>query len=122
MTRAQSIKEKISHETAKFFGVLPQHVQDDEDTRVEVKMTDEEEKWQKRRFRHLKHYGVKPDRVERRLTERIGKIRRKKNHFLGIDALTELATPDVADRMSDRSSEQVQSTKIFPDVLDIQAL
>ena len=68
LTRAQSIKEKISHETAKFFGVLPESLPDEESTRIEMPVrSTEEQKWQQRRFRHLKQYGVKPELVEKQL-------------------------------------------------------
>uniref|UniRef100_A0A914DH71 Uncharacterized protein n=1 Tax=Acrobeloides nanus TaxID=290746 RepID=A0A914DH71_9BILA len=104
LTRTQSIKEKISHETAKFFGVLPESLPDEESTRVEMPVRSaEEQKWQQRRFRHLKQYGVKPELVENKLNQ---------EPKIGIDALTDLfsgvqTVSDVSDRGSEKSSDQI---------------
>ncbi|KAH7730674.1 hypothetical protein AAVH_01723 [Aphelenchoides avenae] len=70
LRRAQSIKDKFSVGTAKFFGLPTATDQDDENPRVEASTvkTPDQQKWLQRRFRHLKkQYGVKPEAVAEEL-------------------------------------------------------
>ncbi|KAI1723739.1 rhomboid family domain-containing protein [Ditylenchus destructor] len=79
LNRTQSIKDKISLETAKFFGVTPSltvtAAPDGTDENADVFITNSEEgqKWKQRRFRHLnKQYGIKKQLVNEELQQKVG--------------------------------------------------
>lgn len=68
-----SIKEKITNETAKFFGICEDYNSlpiAEEDTSLAF---EEERKWQQRRFRHLnRKYGIKTEIVAEEMQPKLG--------------------------------------------------
>uniref|UniRef100_A0A915DPK3 Uncharacterized protein n=1 Tax=Ditylenchus dipsaci TaxID=166011 RepID=A0A915DPK3_9BILA len=89
LNRTQSIKDKMTIETAKFFGIAPsvpslnEAELDEANVDVIISNGEEERKWQQRRFRHLnKQYCIKTEAVAEELQPKIG-----------IDALTDLIGP-----------------------------
>lgn len=73
---AYSIKERLTNETARFFGVPPLGDDDTEgenSVQVRLSIDEEDRKWQQRRFRHLKkQYAIKTDAIAEELQSKIG--------------------------------------------------
>ncbi|CAD5230068.1 unnamed protein product [Bursaphelenchus xylophilus] len=110
LRRAYSIREKISHETAKFFG-LPMHEDAPEasvNSGLNEQISSQENKWKKRRFRHLKSaYGVKTDEVVQKL-QNIDTTDSAGNHLDNLSVYTAVE-PEKRDSVAKMAYNAVQS-------------
>ncbi|KAI6212837.1 hypothetical protein M3Y94_00076400 [Aphelenchoides besseyi] len=117
LRRAQSIREKITLETHKFFGVPLPETPDDETPRMDIGRSSfgqrgaatTDPKWQKRRFRHLRNqYDVKTNVVAEKLQK-----------STGADTASELGEPlpplDFTDPQAIGSIRSIQSRRGVPD-------